>query len=194
MLFRSLQNARALFESILDAAINGRITECWRESHRDVERGARLLLRILSKRRAQQKSGNGYTEPSPPDTGSSPDLPEGWTYATIEQLLRDDGGLSYGILKPGEPDPDGVPMVRVMDIGHGRMNDTEIFKVTRKLSDEFRRTILEQDDIMLAVMATVGRCAIVPTHLVGANVNRALAVLKLTKDVSSKFKIGRAHV
>jgi type I restriction enzyme S subunit len=36
-------------------------------------------------------------------------------------------------------------------------------------------------------MATVGRCAIVPPHLVGANVNRALAVLKLTKLVNVQF-------
>lgn len=183
---KNLASARAIFDGTLDAAMTGRIRNR-SEVEPEAEPATALLQRILSKRRAAQPQRRGYEEPCGPEIKPLPKLPERWTYATVEQLLRDDGGLSYGILKPGSFDPAGVPMIRVMDIGHGRLNETEIFKVTRKLSDEFRRTILEEGDIMLAVMATVGRCAIVPPHLVGANVNRALAVLKLNKDVRSRF-------
>jgi type I restriction enzyme S subunit len=184
---QNLHNARALFESILDAAISGKVTGAWRESHPNIRPAAELLSRILGQRRAKWNGKGEYSYPAQAETESLPMLPSQWIYSTIEQLLRDDSGLSYGILKPGDPDPQGVPMIRVMDIGHGMLNDTEIFMVSKKLSDEFKRTILEEDDIMLAVMATVGRCAIVPPHLVGANVNRALAVLKLTKLVNVQF-------
>ena len=184
---KNLQNARALSESVLDNAISGRATEMWRNHNGEAEQGSRVLQRILSQRRGRHGSTADYQQPAPAATVDLPQIPSTWVYATVEQLLRDDSGLAYGILKPGEPDPGGVPMIRVMDIGRGRMNDTEIFKVTKKLSDEFKRTILEENDIMLAVMATVGRCAIVPSHLVGANVNRALAVLKLAKGISVKY-------
>ncbi len=106
----------------------------------------------------------------------------------FEDLLRDKTKLSYGVLKPGNADEEGVPMVRVMDIGDwGRINNSEIFRISKILSDEFKRTILEKGDILLSVMATIGRAAIVPDYLVGGNVNRALAVIKLGDDISSEF-------
>ncbi len=106
----------------------------------------------------------------------------------FEDLLRDKTKLSYGVLKPGSADEEGVPMVRVMDIGDwGRINNSEIFRISKTLSDEFKRTILEKGDILLSVMATIGRAAIVPDYLVGGNVNRALAVIKLGDDISPEF-------
>lgn len=106
----------------------------------------------------------------------------------FEDLLRDKTKLSYGVLKPGDADEKGVPMVRVMNIGDwGRINNSEIFRISKKLSNEFKRTILEKGDILLSVMATIGRAAIVPDYLVGGNVNRALAVIKLSDDISSEF-------
>lgn len=176
-----------LFETILESAMNGKLTEQWRNEHPKGELASALLDKILQKRRSNWAGNGPYQTPLEPDTESLPASPAQWTYATIEQLLRDDGALSYGILKPGIPDPKGVPMVRVMDIGNGMVNDTDLMMVSKQLSDEYKRTTLEEDDIMLAVMATIGRCAIVPPHLVGANVNRALAVLKLSKLLHAQF-------
>ncbi len=184
---KNLANARELSESVLDSAISGKTTERWRKRWPQCEPASSILQQILAQRRGRRGGTAEYTQPDAADTRDLPELPSTWVYATVEQLLRDDSGLAYGILKPGESDATGVPMIRVMDIGRGRMNDTDIFKVTRRLSDEFKRTILEENDIMLAVMATVGRCAIVPPHLIGANVNRALAVLKLTNGVNVEY-------
>ncbi len=149
--------------------------------------GEALLTRILTERRRNRQGRGAYEEPVKPNTTELPPLPESWVWATIEQLLRNNSGLGYGILKPGREDPNGIPMIRVMDIGDGKLASTAIVKVEAKLSEEFKRTVLERGDIMLAVMATVGRCMVVPEHLVGANVNRALAVIKPTRLVSSKF-------
>ena len=89
--------------------------------------------------------------------------------------------------KPGEEDSDGVPMLRVVDIGDGTLSGTRIVTIDPKLSAAFGRTVLESGDILLAVMATVGRCTVVPEHLVGANVNRALAVIKPARILLSKY-------
>ncbi len=106
----------------------------------------------------------------------------------FEDILRDKKHLSYGVLKPGDFDPNGVPMLRVMDIGEwGSYNDTEIFNIDPSLANEYKRTTLETGDIVLSVMATIGRPAVVPRELHGANVNRALAVIKLRGDVLPKY-------
>lgn len=106
----------------------------------------------------------------------------------FENILKDKKHLSYGVLKPGDFDPNGVPMLRVMDIGEwGQYNDTDIFKISKDLSKEFKRTIVEAGDIVLSVMATIGRPAIIPPKFSGANVNRALAVIKLKNDIVPEY-------
>ena len=187
-------NLKRYRAAVLKAACEGKLVptelerlKAERNSLKEFESGEQLLKRILAERRKNWNGRGQYKEPAAPDTANLPPLPLGWTWATVEQLLRDDSGLSYGILKPGIEDPNGVPMVRVMDIGDGKLSGTEILKVEVKLSEEFKRTVLESGDILLAVMATVGRCTVVPEHLIGANVNRALAVIKPTRLVPSKF-------
>ena len=118
------------------------------------------------------------------------EIPEEIARDTVkfESILKDKKHLSYGVLKPGDFDPNGVPMLRVMDIGEwGQYNDTEIFKISKELSNEFKRTIVETGDVILSVMATIGRPAIIPSRLNGANVNRALAVIKLKNDIVPEY-------
>lgn len=118
------------------------------------------------------------------------EIPEEIARDTVkfESILKDKKHLSYGVLKPGDFDPNGVPMLRVMDIGEwGQYNDTEIFKISKELSNEFKRTIVETGDVILSVMATIGRSAIIPSRLNGANVNRALAVIKLKNDIVPEY-------
>ena len=180
-------------QSVLAAACSGRLTADWRATHYEIETGTDLLSRILKERYLKWIGTNRtnkisqYLEPATADQSSLPDLPNAWATTTIEALLRDDNALSYGILKPGEYNPSGIPMLRVMDIGDGKLNDTKIFRVTPSLAEEYKRTKLKANDILLAVMATVGRSMVVPAHLIGANVNRALAVLRLTELIDASF-------
>lgn len=106
----------------------------------------------------------------------------------FEDLLRDRKHLSYGVLKPGDEDSQGVPMIRVMDLDeHGGIDTSHVYKISKTLSQEFKRTALAENDLVLSVMATIGRVALVPSSMSGGNVNRALAVIKLREDVSPKF-------
>lgn len=184
----ALKNYRA---GILKSACEGRLvpTEAAlaRNEARPYDSGVSLLERLREKRGVRQSRTTNEPAKKDQRTGSLASLPEGWTWASIDELLRDENSLSYGILKPGDFDPNGIPMLRVQDVGHGRLNKTEIFKVRPNLSKEFSRTVLESGNVLLAVMATVGRSMVVPDSLVGANVNRALAVLKLSTEISGAF-------
>jgi type I restriction enzyme, S subunit len=112
-----------------------------------------------------------------------------WSKVPFEELLADKNKLSYGVLKPGDHDTDGVPMYRVVDIGEwGRANKTEPSYISKELSREFNRTIVEEGDILLSVMATIGRAIVASKEMAGANVNRALAVIKPDRTkVNSQF-------
>jgi len=91
----ALANARAGVEtyrkSLLKAAVTGELTADWRRQNPPCETGAELLQRILAERRARweadpKNARKKYVEPAEPDTDELPDLPEGWTWASVAQL------------------------------------------------------------------------------------------------------------
>ena len=112
------------------------------------------------------------------------EVPENWIWIELNDILN---SLSYGILKPGDEDLEGIPMIRVLDIDYGKFRDTQLFKVSPELHKEYSRTETEVGDILLAVMATIGRAVVVDEEHSGFNVNRALAVLKLNDKVIPQF-------
>ena len=50
------------------------------------ETGEQLLARILAERRQHWQGRGQYKEPAVPDTSNLPPLPEGWTWASVEQV------------------------------------------------------------------------------------------------------------
>lgn len=94
-------------QSLLKAAMDGSLTAGWRAAHTP-ERlsstaegwssGEHLLQRILQERRARfvQKHGGKkkYPEPVAPDVSQLPELPEGWVWATIDQLAHVGTGVT----------------------------------------------------------------------------------------------------
>lgn len=75
-------------QSVLKAAVTGELTADWREANRDrLEHGRDLLARILKTRRKTWEGRGRYKEPVAPDTSGLPELPEGWVWASLGQLL-----------------------------------------------------------------------------------------------------------
>ena len=84
-------NLKRYRASVLKAACEGKLVpteaEIARNEGRDYEPADHLLERIMVERRArweaQKKRQGKYKEPSPPDTSSLPELPEGWVWASL---------------------------------------------------------------------------------------------------------------
>ncbi|MEN6318036.1 MAG: restriction endonuclease subunit S [Syntrophaceae bacterium] len=107
-----------------------------------------------------------------------------WRTVGFEELLASPDKLSYGVLKPGTDDVSGTEMYRVVDIGEwGKKNPTRPSMISKKLAQEYVRTMLESGDVLLSVMATIGRAMIVTEDMVGANVNRAIVVIKPNREI-----------
>ena len=93
-------------QSLLKAAVEGALTAEWRTQHQPTETGAQLLQRILQERRARWEARQlakfaeqgktppkdwqkKYPEPVQPDTTDLPELPQGWVWASLDQLALD---------------------------------------------------------------------------------------------------------
>ena len=114
-------NLKRYRASVLKAACEGKLVpteaELAQSEGRDYEPADRLLERILSERRArwdsQEKRRGKYKEPVTPDTSDLPELPKGWVWATVDQLIVD--SPQNGIYKPKSQYGDGVPVLRIED-------------------------------------------------------------------------------
>lgn len=75
-------------QSVLKAAVTGQLTADWRvqNTHR-LEHGRDLLERILQTRRENWQGRGKYKEPVAPDTTDLPELPEGWVWGSLDELV-----------------------------------------------------------------------------------------------------------
>ena len=167
----------------------------------------RLLLERLDEQRTALIS-NVVTHGLPPDAaraaGLDPaprfkpsgvewlgDVPEHWSVRRFRSMLR--SPLSYGVLKPERYDEaDGIRLIRILDVTAG-LDDDVLVRVSPAQSNEYRRTIVKEGDLVLSVVGTIGECFTVPNHLAGANLSRALARVQLDDGMSSAFVSGFFH-
>lgn len=87
--------------------------------------------------------------------------------------------ICYGILKTGLPQKEGIPTIEVKDIQNGKIDVNSVKKTTLEIESEYKRSRLKTGDIVIAIRGTIGRVAIVPEILNGANITRDVARIRV---------------
>ena len=138
----ALKRAEANLEryraSVLKAAVEGRLTERWRGDNPPDETGEELLRRILAERRRRWEEEqlasfaakgrkpprnwkSKYKAPLAPDRSDLPALPEGWCWATVDQVAS---GMKNG--RSVRTRPGGFPVFRLSAITGGVLNESDV--------------------------------------------------------------------
>lgn len=145
---REVQKLLARYrQSVLKAAVTGQLTADWRaERTGQLEHGRDLLARILAARRDEWQGRGSYKEPVEPVASDLPDLPAGWVWASVDQILR--AGLSNG---KSVPDAEGVgfPVMRLTALKEGVIDISER-KTGRWTASEAAPFLIEQGDILVS--------------------------------------------
>lgn len=197
-------------QSVLRAAFSGRLTADWRAAHRDVEPATELLSRIRTERRhrweqselakyeakGKQPPKNWQDKYKEPDVTYDADVSAvefaiddelGWQVTPLELLVDPNRSIPYGIVKTGDPYPNGVPTVRCGDIKRFSISIDQLKKVDPALQDQYRRTQLEGGEVLIAIRGSVGETAVVPDSMRGMNISREVAMIPVLPGVSPKF-------
>ncbi len=126
--------------AVLKAAVEGRLTEAWREENPDVELASELRGRILEERRerwqrdqlaAYEKKGkkppknwrSKYKEPAAPNTEDLPELPEGWCWVSVEQLTT---LVRNGLSQKPDQTPPGYRILRISAVRPMNVDLTDV--------------------------------------------------------------------
>ena len=141
-------NLKRYRAAVLKAACEGKLVpteaELARQEGCNYETGAQLLERILTERRQKWNGKGKYKEPAKPEIMNPPSLPEGWAWATTEQLST---RVQYGSSAKTTEDATGIPVLRMGNIQDGKFDFAKL-KYLPKSHDEFPELLLASGDLL----------------------------------------------
>ena len=105
----------------------------------------------------------------------------------LSSIVRSDSPITYGVVKPGEEDPNGVAFIRSGDVNGGVIDPSLLRTITDSVSRQYKRTLLEGGEILVSLVGTPGQAAIVPCSLAGANIARQVALVRVDPTHSTRY-------
>ena len=106
-------------------------------------------------------------------------------YKTLGSLV--DRKIGYGIVQPGQNILHGVPVIKVNNLIAGLHSKGELDVTTKENDEKYSRTRLEGGELIVSVVGTVGKTAIVPKSFRGCNLVRAVAMIDIKENWLSRW-------
>ena len=183
-------------QAVLKAAVTGELTREWREANQaELEPASELVARVLQERRerweadqlAKLKAGGKpprndewkkrYRPPSKPPVDELPEVPETWTWATIDQTASfesnalTDGPFGSNLMTKHYTSA-GPRVIRLQNIGDGIFIDEKAF-ISQQHFDSLSKHQVYAGEIVIASLSEVSpRSCIIPPS-VGAAIVKA---------------------
>ncbi|HDS1149460.1 TPA: restriction endonuclease subunit S [Pluralibacter gergoviae] len=114
-------------------------------------------------------------------------LPEGWQTSSIGDLCKK---VTDGSHNPPKASETGLPMLSAKNINNGSIIFSETHRIISE--DEFweenNRTNIESGDVLLTIVGTLGRTALVPQDFTPFTLQRSVAVLSTSELEPSFFR------
>ena len=98
-------------------------------------------------------------------------------FKTLGTLV--DRKIGYGIVQPGQSVKNGVPVIKVNNIISGLYDINDLDTTTHENDAQYSRTRLNGGEVILSVVGTIGKTAIVPNQFAGCNLVRATALIDI---------------
>lgn len=179
-----------LKDSILQEAVQGKLTVDWRTNNPNIE-DASVLLNLIQKQKAQlikdKKIKKEKLLPSITKEEIPYELPKGWSWCRFQKLQDYGTKISYGVLVPGPHVEDGIPLVRVGDITKGIKGVLPNKFIAHEIEAKYKRTRLEGGEILIVVVGSIGTVTIAHENWKGSNVARAVSRTILNPKVSKEY-------
>lgn len=165
-------------QSVLAAAVCGRLTQEWRSENITELEPVVLNLNAVTLSDEELAAIRGDVENS---------LPSQWPIYALEQLVESERGIPYGIVQTGDPVENGVPTVRCGDVRPLYIEASALKLVSPEIEFDYQRTRLQGGEVLLAIRGSVGNAAVVPSTMRGCNISREVAMIPVIDCVSAEY-------
>lgn len=120
-------------------------------------------------------------------------IPKNWVLVELEKLGENKyyaiGDGDHGQIKPLHYKENGIPYIRVSDIGWGNFKPEKLVYISEEIHNKNLKSELLPGDILIAKTgATIGKCCIVPDYISKANTTSSVGKVSInSKLVSNKW-------
>ncbi|MCH7884340.1 MAG: restriction endonuclease subunit S, partial [Planctomycetes bacterium] len=145
-----------------------------------------IIYRIIKgKPPKNDKWKEKYKEPAKPDVAELPRLPDNWTWVTTEALALDcprsiQSGPFGSNLLHSEFQDSGILAIGIDNVLEGRFSLGSQHRISPTKFRELKKYEARPLDVLITVMATVGRCCVVPADMEPAIITKH--VYRITPD------------
>ena len=106
-----------------------------------------------------------------------------WPMVPLRELCDNERGITYGIVQPGKPTNEGIPILRADDIDNGRITTSDLMHVRPEVEAPYRRSRLRGGEVLLTLVgAYFGKAAVVREEHIGLNTARAVGVIPVRES------------
>ncbi|WP_137890937.1 restriction endonuclease subunit S [Ramlibacter sp. 2FC] len=113
--------------------------------------------------------------------------PKGWSIIRLDQLVRPDDTINYGVVQPGDALDVGIPLVRVGDVVDGNFDPKALKRIDPAIEAAYKRSRLKGDEVLVTCVGSIGVVALVDPAMKGFNIARAVARVPLSEKVNRTF-------
>src|SRR3954451_2616439 len=109
-----------------------------------------------------------------------------WGNSRLSDLV-DERGITYGVVQPGQPTPDGTPLLRVNNFGPTGFRLDNVLRIDPAIAARHARSTLRGGEVLITLVGSVGSVAIAPPAVAGWNVARAVGVVPIPDPLVARW-------
>ena len=190
--FTEKENVKQLRETILQLAVQGKLTSKWRSQNPNTEPASELLKRIQTEKAAliaQKKIKKEKPLPPIEDHEKPYDLPEGWENTRVAQITTIKGGKRVPKGYKLSDSPTDHIYIRVTDMKNGTVNLDGLKYITNEVYEQIKAYTISKDDLYITIAGTIGDVGEIPEELDGMNLTENAAKIILYQVNKQYLKI-----
>ncbi|PKR80707.1 hypothetical protein CW751_08020 [Brumimicrobium salinarum] len=175
-----------LKQSILQEAIQGKLTEEWRTARQaqesPLEEASELLKRIKAEKAQLVKEKKIRKEKALPPISDEEipfDLPEGWVWTKLGDICTKTGSGSTPRGGKSAYIEAGIPFIRSQNVYDGGLRLSGVAYIPMATHKKMKGTKVQAEDLLLNITGgSIGRCCIVPKDFKTGNINQHVAIIR----------------
>ncbi len=174
---------KQLRQSVLQEAVEGKLTAAWRKQHPEQLTGENHAARLLEKIKAEKErlikeDKIKKQKPLPPisDAEKPFELPEGWVWCRLGDIITIKGGKRIPKGYSWQKEPTDHIYIRVSDMENFGISDKDLRYISDEIYKEIKNYIIEAGDLYLTIVgSTIGKLGIVPSEFDNMNLTENAA-------------------
>ena len=173
-------------QSVLTQAVTGKLTEDWRAGK--ILDPVSIYLKKVGEKRLEESKVKRIKNLKIKLRGDLElyDIPEPWEWCDLEFLMNENSSFCYGVVQPGEDVDNQQKLIRVKDLRQGKILMENLRGISYEIDANYERSKVENGDLLISVVGTIGRTAMVTENESGFNIARAIAKISI-KDFDTEY-------